>query len=246
MLVMESKRNWQLFWCSVFFVLGFSVVFAALGVLLQGILANVSSAVQKWLGRIGGLLIIAFGLYLLGLIKIKALEVERQVQVKKKFKSSYITSFVFGAAFAVGWTPCVGAVLGAVLTLAVSQPGSAFFLLLAYSLGLGIPFLVVGIFMDKAKQWIDRSAKWMKIVQYVFGIILIGIGILVFTNQLSRIASFGPLAAFFIELNVAGVSATSVNLGIAFVAGIVSFLNPCVLPLLPGFLTYLASVGVKE
>src|SRR3989338_3943206 len=137
---MRMARQWSIFVNSVFFVLGFSIVFSLVGVLLQSVLLNVSYTVQQWLGYVGGTVIILFGIYLLGLIKIPFLEQEHKLGVKRKFRYSYITSFIFGAAFAVGWTPCVGAVLGGILTLAIVHPGSAFGLLVAYSLGLGIPF----------------------------------------------------------------------------------------------------------
>ena len=128
------KRS-QIFINSVFFVLGFSTVFAALGVLLNTVLEAVAYDAQQWLGRIGGVIIIFFGLYLTGLIRLRFLEREHKFAVKKRFSSKYLTSFLFGAAFAAGWTPCVGAVLGAILGLAASQPGSAFSLLLAYAQG---------------------------------------------------------------------------------------------------------------
>ena len=158
----KQKRDWRIFLASVFFVLGFSVIFSIVGVLLQSVLSEAAPTLQTWLGRIGGVIIIAFGLYLLGLLRIKFLEKEHKLQVKKKFQSMYLTSFIFGAAFAVGWTPCVGAVLGAILTLAVVQPGTAFFLMMAYSLGLGIPFLLVGLFTSQAQQLINRAGKWIK------------------------------------------------------------------------------------
>jgi len=176
-------KQWTVFINSVFFVLGFSVIFSLLGVLLQSVLSNVSFTVTIWLGYIGGTVIIFFGLFLMGLIKIPFLEREHKLQVKKKFKNSYITSFVFGSAFAVGWTPCVGAILGAILTFAASNPASAFPLLLSYSLGLGIPFLIVGLFTDRASGFIERAGPWLKYVNYVFGVVLIILGILVFTNQ---------------------------------------------------------------
>jgi len=218
-----------------------------LGVLLQTVLSNISSQVQTWLGRIGGAFIIFFGLYLLGFIKPKFLEQEHKLHVKKKFKSIYLTSFIFGAAFAVGWTPCVGAILGAVLALAVTEPSTAFFLLLSYSLGLGIPFLLVGLFTNQAQRLINKAGKWITYANYVFGVILIAIGIFVFTNQLSRIANFPIASKILISLNVGGVGlGTSLNLGIAFFAGLLSFLSPCVLPLIPAFLAYLASTVVKD
>ena len=244
----EQRRDWRIFLASVFFVLGFAVIFSLVGVLLQSVLSEAAPSIQTWLGRVGGVIIIAFGLYLLGLLKINFLEKEHKLQVKKKFNSMYLTSFVFGAAFAVGWTPCVGAVLGAILTLAVIQPGTAFFLMIAYSLGLGIPFLLVGLFTSQARKLIIRAGKWIKYFQYLFGVILIVIGILVFTNQLNRIASLEFVTNLLISLNigVVGSSMGGLNIGIAFFAGFVSFLSPCVLPLIPAFLSYLASVGVKK
>ena len=244
---MKEKRNWDVFLASVFFVLGFSSVFALLGVLLQTVLSNISYQVQTWLGRIGGVFIIFFGLYLLGFIKPKFLEQEHKLKVKKKFKSVYVTSFIFGAAFAVGWTPCVGAILGAVLALAVIEPSTAFFLLLSYSLGLGILFLLVGLFTNQAQNLINKAGKWITYANYVFGVILIAIGVFVFTNQLSRIANFPIASKILISLNVGGAGlGTSLNLGIAFFAGLLSFLSPCVLPLIPAFLAYLASTVVKD
>ena len=244
----KEKRDWRIFLASVFFVLGFAVVFSLVGVLLQSVLSEAAPSIQVWLGRVGGVIIIAFGLYLLGLLKIKFLEKEHKLQVKKKFNSMYLTSFVFGAAFAVGWTPCVGAVLGAILTLAVIQPGTAFFLMMAYSLGLGIPFLLVGLFTSQARKLIIRAGKWIKYFQYLFGAILVFIGVLVFTNQLSRIANLEIVTNLLISLNIGTVGAGmgGIYIGIAFFAGFVSFLSPCVLPLIPAFLSYLASVGVKK
>ncbi|MCI0533009.1 cytochrome c biogenesis protein CcdA [bacterium] len=175
---------------SIFFVLGFSVVFAVLGVLLNTILERVAYDAQAWLARIGGALIIFFGLYLMGLIKIPFLEREYKPQVKGSFNSRYFTSFLFGAAFAAGWTPCVGAVLGGILGLAASSPGSAFPLLLSYALGLGLPFLLVGLFTAQAQSFIQKYAKTAKYVNVAFGALLVIIGVFAFTQNLGRIANF--------------------------------------------------------
>ena len=185
----SGADRWKMFRTSVFFVLGFSVIFAALGVLLNTILSNVAYGVQEWLARIGGAIIIFFGLYLVGLIKIGFLEVNHQIAVKHKFASKDLTAFVFGAAFAAGWTPCVGAVLGGILALAASQPGSAFFLLLTYAVGLGAPFLLVGLFAGQAQKLITKYAGVAHTVNVVFGFLLIGLGVLVFTERLSLLAN---------------------------------------------------------
>jgi len=106
---------------------------------------------------------------------------------------------LFGAAFAAGWTPCVGAVLGSILGLAASQPGSAFSLLLAYALGLGLPFLLVGLFAAQASAFINRYIYIVKYINIAFGVILIALGILVFTQNLSRIANFALLNQFLLR-----------------------------------------------
>jgi len=187
-----SKRK-EIFINSVFFVLGFGMVFALLGVLLNTLLENIAYDVQAWLSRIGGVMIIFFGLYLVGLIKIPFLEREYKMSVNTKFKSRYATSFLFGLAFAAGWTPCVGPALGVILGLAATQPGSAFILLLTYALGLGIPFLVVGAFTGQATEFINRHAVGLKYLNIVFGVILLALGVLIFTQKLALIANFGLL-----------------------------------------------------
>jgi len=238
------KGQWGIFINSIFFVLGFSIIFSLVGVLLQSVLSNVAYTVQNYLAYIGGAVIILFGFYLLGLIKIGFLEREHRFKVKKRFKYSYATSFLFGAAFAIGWTPCVGAVLGSILTLAIANPGSAFSFLLAYSLGLGLPFLIVGFFTSRASSFIERIGPKLKYLKYVFGITLIILGIFVFTQQLSRIANVPFLANLLVSVNSGADFGSKLGIGIAFLAGLFSFLSPCVLPIIPGFLSYLATTAV--
>lgn len=196
----ESKKDrWSIFLNSVFFVIGFSFVFALLGVLLNTVLESVAYDAQTWLARGGGLIIIFFGLYLTGLLKIGFLEREHKVRVTKKFSSRYVTSFVFGAAFAAGWTPCVGAALGAILGLAATSPGAAFPLLMIYALGLGLPFLLVGAFATKAQSLFNKYAAQVRYVNIIFGIILVVLGILIFTEQLNRLANFELLNRFLLN-----------------------------------------------
>jgi len=188
----------QIFLNSICFVLGFSVVFAALGVLLNTVLEAVAYDVQIWLSRIGGVLIIFFGLYLMGLLKIPFLEREYKFKTAAR-RSRYATSFLFGAAFAVGWTPCVGAALGAILGLAATAPGLAFYLLLAYALGLGLPFIVVGLFAAQASALINRYGRFVRYLNVAFGLLLVVLGVLIFTQQLSRIANFEFLNRFLLR-----------------------------------------------
>ncbi len=245
---MYPSKRFELFLCSLFFVIGFAFVFSVLGILLQTVLVHVAASVQIWLSRIGGLVIIAFGLFLVGLLHIPFLERDYKLRVTHKFNSRYITSFVFGAAFAVGWSPCVGAALGAILVLASTSPGSAFALLFAYTMGVGLPFLLVGAFAEASQKLIDKAGEKLTWFKYIFGTLLIIIGIFMFVGELSSIANLPILAEFLGNLGlVSGGSAVmsfSVwALGVSFLAGFGSFLSPCILPLVPGFLSYLAAVG---
>ncbi|HEU0080716.1 MAG TPA: cytochrome c biogenesis protein CcdA [Candidatus Paceibacterota bacterium] len=186
----DGGKRRDIFLSSLFFVLGFSVVFALLGVLLNTALANVAYGAQAWLARIGGTVIILFGLYLTGLLPIPWLGRAHTMKVSARGRSRHLTSFLFGFAFAAGWTPCVGAILGAIIALAAAHPGSAFLLLLSYSVGLGVPFLAVGLFAGQAACFIERHARVFALVSKAFGAVLIVLGVLVFTQELSRVANF--------------------------------------------------------
>jgi cytochrome c-type biogenesis protein len=183
----EEASRWKLFGHTFLFVLGFGVVFSLVGVLLNSVLANVAYTTQTWLGRIAGVIIILFGFYLLGFIKPEFLQKEHKFKVHR-FKSRALTSFLFGAAFAVGWTPCVGAVLGSILALAAAMPSDAFILLLSYSLGLGIPFLIVGLFAHNFVAWIQKHGTFLKYFNIVVGLLVVLLGVLVFTNKLALVA----------------------------------------------------------
>ncbi|MEW5839919.1 cytochrome c biogenesis protein CcdA [Nitrososphaera sp.] len=190
----------NIFLNTVYFVLGFSLVFAVLGVIFNSVLANIGTGFQGTLQSVGGAAIIAFGAYLILSIKFRRLNFERRMtRNMPRFKTSYLTSFVFGAAFASGWTPCVGPILGSTLTLAATSPGAAYNSLLAYALGLGVPFLVAGAFFSQATGVIRRMARHLKYFNPAMGGILVVLGILVFTNQLSVVGSF-PLAGQIINL----------------------------------------------
>jgi len=183
----EQTSRWKLFGHSFLFVLGFGTVFSIVGVLLNSILANVALTAQTWLGRVAGVIIILFGFYLLGFIKPAFLQREHKFKVPKVGNRA-VASFLFGAAFAVGWTPCVGAVLGSILALAAAMPGDAFGLLLSYSLGLGIPFLIVGLFAQEFIGWIQKHTTFLKYFNMVVGLLIVALGILVFTNKLALVA----------------------------------------------------------
>lgn len=182
-------RRQDVFLSAVLFVAGFSAVFAVLGVVLNAALQDAATEVLAWLSRIAGTIVIFLGLHLTGLLRLPILD-RRLSASPGSVKPGHLTSLLFGASFAVAWTPCVGPILGSTLALATSQPASAFPLLLAYAFGLGIPFLLVGLFPSRAFAFIKRHRVWASRIHVGFGVVLIGMGVLVFTNKLSLLVNF--------------------------------------------------------
>ncbi len=191
----DDSKKAIIFLNTLAFVIGFSLVFSILGVLLNGALAGAAYDIKIWLGRIGGIIIILFGLVLLKIIRIPFLERQHRIGVKR-FRASYLSSFLFGLAFAAGWTPCIGAVLASILALAAVSAQNAFYLLLAYSLGLSLPFLITGLFVSQMQTLIEKHEKTLAKVNMAFGAILVLLGILVFTNSLGAISSFSLAQGF--------------------------------------------------
>ena len=183
---------------AVFFVLGFSVVFSMIGVAINSVLMGVGGEVIGLLNQIGGIIIIGFGAFLVLSFRVDRMNLEKKFFVRRE-KASYPLSFVFGLAFAVGWTPCVGPVLGTILTLAATTPAAAFNLLLVYSLSLGIPFIIMAVFISRAQRLIRAMGRHMKYYSLVLGAFIIVLGVLVYTNQLAYLANF-PLLNELIAL----------------------------------------------
>ena len=189
-IFVSKKARVNIFINTIYFVLGFSLVFSVLGVILNGVLAtSLGNVFQQYLSYIGGIIIVAFGVHLILSLKITRLNIEKKFTKLPKFKTSYIASFVFGVAFAAAWTPCVGPILGSTLTLAATNPGTAYNLLLAYSLGLGIPFLITGAFFSQATGLIRKLTRHLKYFNLIMGSILIVVGILIIFNQFSLLVN---------------------------------------------------------
>jgi cytochrome c-type biogenesis protein len=229
------RREEIIFLNSVFFVLGFTLVFSLIGIIFQTALTRVSFSAMNVLREAGGSIIILFGLLIVLSARyiIPFFSTEHKVHVGR-FSNSYVSSFVFGLAFAMGWTPCVGAILGSIYVLAATSPGIGFLLLLSFSLGLGIPFLIVGAFVSRASAFLKRIRVFLRYFNVASGIFLIAIGVLVVTDNL------GILAVFLLGAQGSVSAGNQINFIIAIAAGALTFLSPCILPLLPAYFCYIA------
>ena len=174
---------------TIFFFLGYSVVFSALGVTINSVFTSSANELISNFNYIGGLIIISFGLFMIASSKIQKLNFEKKI-FPSRIGASFPLSFIFGLAFAAGWTPCVGPILGSILTLAATTPGDAFSLLLSYSAGIGIPFIIMGIFITQANRFVKKISKHLKYYTVILGTLIIILGVLAFFNQLAMIANF--------------------------------------------------------
>lgn len=226
---------------SVAFVLGFTLVFSIVGVLIQTILSTVAFDAVNILRVFGGSVIVLLGVFLIASFRyrIPFFTTEHKIRARK-FRNSYFSSFVFGVAFAAGWTPCVGAILGSIYALAAASPGSGFLLLFAYSLGIGFPFLLAGLFTSRLSGFLKKSQNLLRYFNIIGGLFLIAIGMLVIFNYI------GILASFFTSTEGAVSISGQLNLLIAFIAGVITFFSPCILPLLPAFFSYMAGTTSAE
>ncbi len=181
------------------FVVGFSIVFILLGVAISA-LGSILYEARNWLAKIGGIVVIIFGLHLTGIIRIPFLDYDLRPQSTPDRQRGYIASALMGVFFSAGWSPCVGPVLGAILTLALSggsiSHGVA--LLTAYSAGLAIPFLLAALGIGWVTTILRRYGKVTHYVEMGMGILLIIVGVMLFLGTFQTLSRFG----FFVDLGL--------------------------------------------
>ena len=175
---------------SLAFVLGFSTVFVALGAAAT-MVGYYLQRYKRELGMAGGVVIIILGLHTAGILPIKWLLYEKRAEVKTR-PLGLIGAYVVGLAFAFGWTPCIGPILGAILLYASQQEtvSEGVLLLAAYSAGLGIPFVLSGLAINGFFAAFGRIRRHMKVVEYVSGALLVGVGLLLVTDRLAVLAQY--------------------------------------------------------
>lgn len=185
-----GARRWLAFTHALLFISGFTLIFVALGATATS-LGRLLNYNQAWLERGGGVLIILFGLYLLGVLRWAPLARERRIQLQDK-PLGYLGSALVGLAFGAGWTPCIGPILGSILLYAstTADLSQGLVLLFAYSLGLAVPFLVAALAVEPFIQWFRRYRRFVPLTEKLAGAILVGVGLLLITGYFSILAGW--------------------------------------------------------
>lgn len=175
---------------SLLFIAGFSSVFIAFGA-SASLLGQVLITYQDQIRRFGGALIVVFGLYLLGLLNLNFLKMEHRFQFRSR-PAGYLGSFLIGVAFAAGWTPCVGPVLGSILLYASTTDSlvSGVVLLTSYSLGLGLPLFLTALGVDRFLAYFKQARAYLWGVSTVSGVLLVVVGVMIYANSLTMVTSF--------------------------------------------------------
>ncbi len=188
----ENADAWRTFLHGVFFVLGFSVVFVVLGVGVA-YLGGLLKTIQNWLAIIGGFVVIIFGIHMIGWYRIPFLEYDIRRQEAPDPKYGYLSSALMGVFFSAGWSPCVGPVLGAILTLAINGGSVALGakLLVAYSAGLALPFLAAALGIGWVATVLRKYSRVMRISEIVMGVLLIIIGVMLASGTFSLLSRYG-------------------------------------------------------
>src|SRR5574338_287863 len=174
---------------AVLFILGFTLIFLALGATATAV-GQLLNYQRVWISRVGGVLIIAFGLYMLGVFNVSLFSQERRVHLANK-PVGYLGTVLVGIAFGAGWTPCIGPILGSILTYTASSADMqrGLWLLLAYSLGLAVPFLLSAVAVERFLDVFARMKRQMGWITRASGILMIAVGILMVTNYFTILAS---------------------------------------------------------
>jgi cytochrome c-type biogenesis protein len=193
------ENRWETFGHGLAFVLGFSLVFIALGA-AASLIGAVLYDLRVWLARIGGVVVVVFGLHTMGALHIPFLDYDTRRHMKASPGLGYGSSALMGVFFSAGWAPCVGPVLGVILTLALAtgSVNQGVLLLTAYSAGLAIPFLLTALGIGRAAELMRRNARTVRIVSKVTGVVMVIVGVMLLTGTLQSLAQYG----FFVDLGL--------------------------------------------
>jgi cytochrome c-type biogenesis protein len=193
----EDRKRWTTFLHGLAFVLGFSFVFILFNI-IAGAIGSLLFDVRTWLAKIGGVIVVIFGLHMIGVFRIPFLEYDLRVHRENTSSLTFLSSFLMGIFFSAGWSPCVGPILGSIMTFAINGGSIATGVLLgvAYSAGLAIPFLVAALGIGWVTVLLRRYARVMRITEIVMGVILIVVGVMLFLGSFNLLASYLPIIDF--------------------------------------------------
>ena len=181
----SSVKSLKLFPYVLLFTLGFSSVFIIMGASID-FLSDIFFDFKRQLSFISGILIITLGLYFIGIIKIPFLDFERKLKLQG-FQNNHFFPFLIGVAFAFGWSPCIGPILGSVLAVAIKDSVNGVILLSFYSMGLAVPFIIVGLMMSKLLIMTSFLNRYIRYFQFITGIILLITGVLIFNGSIQSL-----------------------------------------------------------
>ncbi|MFF2482286.1 cytochrome c biogenesis CcdA family protein [Paenibacillus sp. NPDC058071] len=178
---------------SILFIAGFSLIFIVLGASVSS-LSKLLTTNLDIIQKVGGVIIVIFGIHMTGLIKIRFFYADKRL-LSKQISGSQASSFLLGMAFAIGWTPCVGPILSSILIYAGSMEtiGKGVLLLVFYSLGLALPFFVSALLMGNLRFYLNKINRFLPALSVASGVVMIVMGILVFTNQLEALGQYAGL-----------------------------------------------------
>ncbi len=192
-----AGNRWLTFTHGLAFVLGFSVVFVVLGVAVSAA-GGILHDMRTYLAKVGGVVVVIFGLHMIGVLRIPFLEYDVRVHDAPSNRWGYLSSALLGVFFSAGWSPCVGPVLGAILTFAINGGSVALGakLLSAYSAGLAVPFLAAAFGVGWVTTILRKYSKTMRYVEIAMGVIMVIVGVMLFTGIFELIARYGYYVNF--------------------------------------------------
>ena len=190
-----SGARWRITAHALCFVVGFALIFAMLGA-IASVIGAILNAHKLLLERAAGVLLVLFGIAMTGLVPLPYLQRERRAHVERG-EPGLLRSGLIGMAFGAGWSPCIGPVLGSIFVLAAASATLAqgVFLLLVYALGLGVPFLLVGLLIDHAGPVVRRVSRYVGPISVAGGVVLALTGVLILSGRLAQLASYAPLVS---------------------------------------------------
>jgi cytochrome c-type biogenesis protein len=231
---------------SFMFILGFSIIFVGLGATAT-YFGNLLATYQSGIMKVGGIIIIVLGVHFTGLINIRFLQREKKFELSRR-PIGYLGSMAIGVIFAAGWTPCIGPILSTILLYASTTKHltQGIILLVMYSLGLGLPFFLASLAINTFLSYFNWFKRYLRGVTIGSGCLLILIGVLFITDRFTVLNMYLNVILPSGAEGVLKMERQSLGLLIAFLAGFLSFVSPCVLPLIPSYVSYITGLSFSE